>query len=70
MTKIIDELLEALKINQEKIRYKMVQKKYLVELPNGASVALGSEAAAVAGELVSGGDANIGALEVNCRISQ
>ena len=64
VTKIIDELLDA---DQNKSRKEKIQngakKIFSGALRIGASVALGSEAAAVAGELVSGGDANIGALK-------
>ena len=63
VTKIIDELLDA---DQNKSRKDKIQngakKIFSGALRIGASVALGNEAAAVAGELVSGGDANIGAL--------
>ena len=64
VTKIIDELLDA---DQNKSRKDKIQngakKIFSGALRIGASVALGSEAAAVAGELVSGGDTNIGALK-------
>ena len=63
VTKIIDELLEADKNKSRKDKIQNGAKKiFSGALRIGASVALGNEAAAVAGELVSGGDANIGAL--------
>ena len=63
VNRIIDELLDADKNKARKDKIQNGAKKiFSGALRVGAQLALGSEAAAVAGELMSGGEASIGAL--------